>query len=71
MPVLLEALALTVIVPVTVAPLVGEEIETAGGALLTVTLTPALVAEFPVVSLATAVSVWLPLATDVVVQEKL
>jgi len=71
MPVLLEALALTVIVPVTVAPLVGEEIETAGGALLTVTLTPALVAEFPLVSLATAVSVWLPLATEDVVQEKL
>jgi hypothetical protein len=70
-----EAVAFTVIVPLTVALFDGEVIETAGGVvselLLTVTFTPALVVAFPAASLATAVSVWLPLATDLVLHEKL
>jgi len=59
-PALAEAVAFTVIVPLTVALLAGEVIETVGGVavvLLTVTVTTALVAAFPDVSTATAESV--------------
>jgi len=71
-----EAVAFTVTTPLTVALFEGEVIETVGGVvspllLLTVTFTPALVAEFPPVSVATAVSVWLAFETEVVFQEKL
>ena len=67
------AVALTVVVPETVALAAGAVIDTVGGGtvLLTVTLTPALVVLAFEVSLATAVSVWLPLLSVVVFQEKL
>ena len=60
MPTELEALATTLIVPETVAPFVGEVIETVGGGggvLETVTVIAALVAELPAVSFALAASV--------------
>jgi hypothetical protein len=69
-----EAVAATEVVPLTVALAAGEVIETVSvdaTGLFTVTLTPVLVAVFPEASFATAVSVWLPLATEVVLQEKL
>jgi hypothetical protein len=55
----LVALAVTVAVPDTVAPLAGAVIDTAGGAtaLLTVTVSPALVVLVPAVSFAMAFSV--------------
>jgi hypothetical protein len=56
-------------VPETVAPLAGEVIETVGGGvfeLLTVTITPALVALLPAVSFAIALSVCEPLLAVVV-----
>ena len=74
MPSLSEAVALTVIVAFTVALLDGELIDTVGGMLLellTVTFTPVLVVLLPAESLATAVSVWLPLETEVLLHEKL
>jgi hypothetical protein len=65
--------ALTVVVPETVAFAVGAVIETVGGAtvLLTFTLTPALVVVLFEVSLATAVSVWFALLKVAVFKEKL
>src|SRR5438445_4522135 len=70
-PTLSEALADTVTVPVTVAPLAGAVKETAGGVVsfATVTLTAAAVAALPVASRATAVKEWEPLAAGVVFQE--
>ena len=58
-PMLDVAVALTVIVPETVAPETGEVIDTTGLAttLFTLTVTAALVVELPAVSFATAVSV--------------
>ena len=73
-PTLSEAVALTVTVPLTVALFAGEVIDTVGGVvslLLTVTFTPALVVLLPAESFATAVSVWLPFETDVLLHEKL
>ena len=66
-----DALAVTETVPDTVAPDAGAVIETVGGgtALLTVTVTPALVAVLFDVSVATAVSVWLPLERVAVFNE--
>ncbi len=60
MPTLSEAVALTVIVPLTVALFAGVVIATLGGVtslLFTVTVTPVLVVAFPEVSVAIAVSV--------------
>jgi len=73
-PTLSEALAETETAPETVAALAGAEMETVGGVvsgveLLTVTVTEALVVEFPAASLATAVRVWEPLLAVVVFQE--
>src|SRR3989442_14686171 len=58
-------------VPVTLARGVGAVREPVGGVvpLLTVTVTPAEVVDFPAASRATAVSVWLPFVAVVVVQE--
>ena len=73
-PTLSEAVAFTVIVPLTVALLAGEVIETVGGvvsALFTVTFTAELTPVFPDISFAMAVSVWLPFETEDVSQEKL
>src|SRR6266545_4752739 len=70
-PALSEALALTVVVPLTVAPLLGVVIATVGAALSTVTVTALLVVVLPAASRATAVSVWEPLAAPVVSQETL
>jgi len=67
-----DALALTVTVPDTVAPLAGAVIETVGDVgveLLTVTVTPALVPVLPAVSVATAASVCAPLLSVVVFSE--
>ena len=66
------ALAVTETVPEMVAPKAGEVIETVGGgvALLTVTVTAALVVEVPAVSLAMARKVCEPLAAVVLFQEK-
>ena len=70
-----EALAETVMVAETVEPGLGAVIETVGGVvseeevLSTVTFTPAEVVLLFEVSLATAVKVWVPLATPVVFQE--
>ena len=70
--VLEETLVETVVVPETVAPESGEVIEIVGGVeLLTVTMTVALVAFCPAMSLATAESEWVPLENDVVFREKL
>src|SRR5262245_44621306 len=65
------AVAVTVAVPVRVAPPAGAVTETVGGVLstlLTVTDTALEVAVFPAASRATADSEWLPLATSVVFQ---
>jgi hypothetical protein len=70
-PTLSEAVAETVTVPDTVAPLAGAVIVTVGGLLSTVTLTLLLVVLFPAASRATAVRVWEPLPTVVVFQERL
>ena len=60
--VLEETLVKMATVPEIVSPPVGEVMETDGAEeLLTVTFTAALVADWPATSLATAVSVWLPL----------
>src|SRR5882672_3402718 len=74
-PTLSEALALTAIVPETVAPLAGAVMLTAGGvvsgggALFTVTVTAAEVVRFPAASRATAVRVCWPLLDPVVLTE--
>src|SRR5207249_7724912 len=62
------AVAVTVTVPATEEPGLGEEREMAGGALSTVTLTPAAVAVFPAASRATADKVCEPLLAVVVSQ---
>src|SRR5213083_31001 len=76
-PTLSEALAVTVAVPCTVAPLPGEDTLTVGGvvstggggALATVTVTGAEVLRLPTPSRATAVMVCEPLLAEVVFQE--
>ena len=68
-PTLSLAFAETVTVPVTVAPLVGDVIDTVGGVvsvLLTVIDTATLVVLFPAVSVAMAVRLCLPFAKVVV-----
>jgi hypothetical protein len=63
-PIVDDAFAVTLTVPLTVDPLIGDVTDTVGGAvlvLLTVTETPALVFLAPTVSVATAVSVCAPL----------
>jgi hypothetical protein len=67
---LLVAFAVTTAVPDTVAPLAGALIETTGGAtaLLTVTVSPALVVLVPAVSFAMAFSVCEPLELFAVFQ---
>src|SRR6185312_10361343 len=67
-PTLSLALALSVAVPVRVAPPDGAVIVAVGGALSTVTWTLAAVAGFPAASCARAVSVWVPAAAVVVFQ---
>ena len=68
MPRLSEALAVSVVVPRTAAPLVGLVIATDGVTLelLTVTLTGAEVAMLPEVSVAIAERVWAPAVAVVV-----
>src|SRR5438552_2324842 len=68
-PTLSVASADTVTVPTTEAPGVGEEMETVGGLLSTVTLIAAAVAVFPAASRATAVKLCEPLLAVVVFQE--
>ena len=65
------ALAVTEIVPETVAPPAGDVIDTDGGVVSfdTVTVTPAEVVTLPAASRATAVSVWEPLLAVVVFQD--
>jgi hypothetical protein len=66
MPIVEDAVAVTAIVALTVAPFAGEVIETVGGAVLvlfTVIETPALVVLVFAVSVATAVTVCLPLVS--------
>jgi hypothetical protein len=65
------AVAETVTVPDTVAPLVGAVIATLGALLSTVTLTALLVVVFPAASRATAVRVCVPLLAVVVFQDTL
>jgi hypothetical protein len=67
---LLVAVAVTATVPDTVAPLAGAVIDTTGGAtaLLTVTVSPALVVLVPNVSFAMAFSVCDPFELFVVSQ---
>jgi hypothetical protein len=63
----------TVTVPETIAPEVGDEMETVGGAgavFLVVIATAALVVVCALMSLATAVSEWLPLESVAVFKEK-
>ncbi len=62
MPTVEVAWAVTLMVPVTVAPAAGEVMETVGGALATVTVMAAEVVLWPCVSVASAASVWLPFA---------
>ena len=66
-----EALAVTLVVPPTVAPETGEVMLTVGGvvSLNTVTVTAAEVVRLPAASRATAVSVCEPLLAVVVFQE--
>src|SRR5580658_3558301 len=67
-----EALAVTVMVPETVAPEAGEVMETLGGvvsALFTVMETAELVALLPAVSMATAVRECLPLVSVPVLRD--
>jgi flavin reductase (DIM6/NTAB) family NADH-FMN oxidoreductase RutF len=69
-----EAVAETVTVPLRLAPPIGAVRETVGAVVSpfdTVTLTPPLVVVLPAASRATAVSVWEPSATVVVLQERL
>ena len=71
-PTLSAAVAVTETVPETVASFAGAVMETVGGvvsALFTVTVTTALVVEFPAASLAMARSVCDPLLAVVVFQE--
>ena len=76
-PVVFAALAVTIIVPETVAPEAGEVMETVGGAggaglaLLTLMETPALVAVCPAEVLALAASEWLALERVAVLSENL
>jgi hypothetical protein len=69
-PTVLAAVAVTEIVPFTVAPFAGAVIDTVGGGvfvvLFTLTETWALVAEFPAASFATAVRMWLPFDSELV-----
>src|SRR5712691_7161144 len=69
-PTLSEALAVTLIVPETVAPEAGEVMLTVGAvvSLNTVTVTGAEVLRLPAVSCAMAVMVWEPLLAPVVFQ---
>src|SRR6266851_5636773 len=72
-PTLSVAVALTVVVPVTVAPFAGAVIATVGGVVSgvgfeTVTETGADVVVLPAASRATAVSVWAPAVAVVVFQ---
>src|SRR3989442_153399 len=69
-PTLSVALADTVIVPATVAPGAGEEMEMVGGVLSTVTLTAPEVATFPAASRATAVRVCAALVAVAVFHER-
>jgi hypothetical protein len=69
-----ETIVETVTVPETVAPEVGDEIDTvgdAGAVFLVVIATAALVVVCALMSLATAVSEWLPLESVAVFKEKL
>ena len=67
-----ETFVVIVMVPETVAPEVGEVMETVGGtALLTLMETATLVTVCPAAVLALAVSEWLPLLSVVVLSEKL
>jgi len=74
-PTLSEALAVTLIVPETGAPLAGDVMLTVGGvvsgggALETVTVTEAEVQGLPGASLATAVRVWVPLLAAAVASQ--
>ena len=74
-PMLSDALALTVMVPETVAPFAGEVIDTVGGVVSgagpfeTVTVTGAEVRMLPAASRAMAVSVCEPSATPAVFHE--
>jgi hypothetical protein len=72
-PTLSDAVAVTVIVPETAAPELGELIDTVGGVvpdvLFTVMVSTALVALFPDVSTATAVRLCLPFAKVVVFKD--
>src|SRR6185503_19906545 len=70
-PTLSDALAVTVMVPLTVAPLAGAVMLTVGAVVSfeTVTVTAAAVAVLPAASRATAVSVCVPLLAAVVSQE--
>src|SRR5207249_2510659 len=70
-PTLSLALAMTEMVPETVAPPAGDVIDTEGGVVSfdTVTVTPAEVVTLPAASRATAVSVWEPLLAVVVFQD--
>jgi hypothetical protein len=65
------AVAETVTVPETVAPLGGAVRETVGAPLSTVTATPLLVVVFPAASRATAVRVCAPLLAVVVLHATL
>src|SRR6267378_4924082 len=69
-PTLSDALAVTVVVPLTVAPVAGAVMLTVGGVVSfeTVTVTAAAVAVLPAASRATAVSVCEPLLAVVVFQ---
>src|SRR4029078_15630 len=67
-PTLSLALALSVAVPVRIAPPDGAVTVALGAALSTVTWTLAAVAGFPAASCARAVSVWVPAAAVVVFQ---
>src|SRR5207249_3061442 len=69
-PTLSLAFAETVTVPATEAPGAGEEMETVGGLLSTVTLTAAEVAELPASSRATAVTLCEPLLAVVLFHER-
>jgi hypothetical protein len=73
MPIVEDAVAVTEIVALTVAPFAGEVIETVGGAVLvlfTVIETPALVVLVFAVSVATAFNVCAPLLSVVVFKDK-
>ena len=68
----LVAVAATIAVPDTVAPLDGAVIDTTGGAVLelfTTNCIPALDAVLPAPSVAVAVRVWFPFDREVVLSE--